>query len=151
MKTNIVIRTSKDRLRYTFLFEMLLIAILAPVGAFVLDRPVFDVGFLAVVLAAKAMIVGLGYNWLFDLWDVRANRIPSERSLGGRIIHAIGFEAGLVATSLPIVIFWLDLTLLQALMMDVAVTSFIVIYTLVFSWCYDTIFPVIQTPKFCEA
>ena len=83
MKTNIVIRTGKDRLRYTFLFEMLLIAILAPVGAFVLDRPVFDVGFLAVVLAAKAMIVGLGYNWLFDLWDVRANRIPSERSLGG--------------------------------------------------------------------
>lgn len=144
MKKTIAIRTGRDRLRYTFLFELLLIAILAPTGALILERQVLDVGLLAVVLSVKAMLFNLIYNWVFDRLDARAGRIPTERSLVGRIVHAGGFECGLVMTSLPIVIWWLDLTLLQALVMDLSVTSLVVVYTILFSWGYDRLFPVPQ-------
>ena len=149
MRKTIVVRTAGDRLRYSLLFELLLVSILTVVGALVLERQVLDVGVLMVVLAIKAMLFNLAYNWLFDRLDVRAGRVPTMRSFAGRIVHAIGFECGLVLTSLPLVIWWLDLTLLQALMMDFAVTSFVVVYTVAFGWGYDRLFPVPQ-PLMCE-
>lgn len=145
MKNTIVVRTGRDRLRYTVVFELLLVAILAPTGALVLERQVLDVGLLAVVLSLKAMLFNLIYNWLFDKFDVRAGRVPTKRSFMGRLLHAVGFECGLVVTSLPIVMWWLGLTLLQALMMDLAVTSLVVVYTIAFGWSYDRLFPVSQT------
>ena len=146
MRKTIVVRTAGDRLRYSILFELLLLVILTSVGALVLKRQILDVGLLTVMLAVKAMLFNLAYNWLFDRMDVRAGRVPTLRSPFGRIIHAIGFECGLVLTSLPLVIWWLDFTLLQALVMDFAITSFVVAYTLVFGWGYDRLFPVPQPP-----
>ena len=151
MKKKIVVRTGRDRLRYSLLFELLLIAILAPLGALVFERHVLDVGLLSTVLSLKAMLVNLIYNWLFDMWDVQAGRVPTERSLVGRIAHAVGFESVLVLTSLPIVIWWLGLTIIQALIMDVAITSIVVIYTILFGWCYDRAFPVQQPLSSCAA
>lgn len=144
MQNKITIRTGRDRLRYTCLFEILLILILAPIGAIIFERHLFDIGLLSLVLSLKAMVLNLIYNWLFDLRDVRAGRIPTQRSVLGRIAHAVGFEAGLVLTSLPIVMWWLGLTLLQAFLMDVVVTSLIVVYTFVFTWSYDFLYPVEQ-------
>lgn len=144
MSTKINIRTGKDRLRYTCLFEGLLIVILAPLGALVFEKQVMDVGLLAVILSLKAMLLNLIYNWFFDQFDVRAGRVPTQRSFVHRILHALGFEFCLMITSLPIVVWWLGLTIIQALMMDIVVTSFIVIYTLLFTWGYDRLFPIVQ-------
>jgi len=143
-KNKITTRTSRDRLRYTCLFEFFIILILAPIGAIIFDRHLFDIGLLSLVLSLKAMVLNLIYNWLFDQWDVRAGRIPTQRSFVGRIGHAVGFEAGLMLTSLPIVMWWLGLTLLEAFLMDVVVTSLIVAYTFVFTWSYDLLYPVEQ-------
>ena len=145
MKNDIKIRTGKDRLRYTCLFELFLIAILVPVGSFLLGKQVMELGLLAIVLSVKAMLFNLLYNWLFDRFDVRAGRIPTERSFYYRVLHALGFETGLVITSLPIVVWWLGLTILQAFLIDIVVTSFIVFYTVLFGWGYDRLFPVMQT------
>jgi uncharacterized membrane protein len=144
MKQVINIRTGKDRLKFSCLFELVLIAILVPIGAFILQKQILDVGVLAIVLSVKAMLFNLVYNWLFDQYDVRAGRIPTERNIPRRILHAVGFEVGLMVTSLPIVVWWLGLGILQALIMDLVVTSFVVVYTLVFTWSYDRIYPVIQ-------
>ena len=148
MKTEIMIRTGKDRLRYTCLFELFLIAMLAPVGAIVLDREVLDIGVLALFLSFKAMIFNLIYNWFFDRFDAKAGRVPTERSFYCRILHAAGFEIGLMITSLPIVVWWLDLSILQAFMMDVVVTSFVVAYTFLFTWGYDRRYPIAQPKLF---
>jgi uncharacterized membrane protein len=146
MKNEIVVRNGKDRLRYTCLFEFLLIAMLAPVGSLVLQKDFMGIGLLAVVLSLKAMLFNLIYNWYFDRFDVRAGRVPTERSFARRIIHAVGFEIGLLMTSLPIVVWWLGLSIWQALLMDLIVTSFVVVYTLAFTWGYDRLFPVTQVP-----
>jgi uncharacterized membrane protein len=147
MQHPITIRTGRDRLRYTGLFEFSLIIILAPIGTYVFNRHLFDIGLLSIILSLKAIAINLIYNWIFDLLDVRAGRIPTQRSFSWRLVHAVGFEAGLVITSLPLVMWWLGLTLLQAFLMDVIVTSFIVVYTLAFTWGYDQWYPVKQCAK----
>ncbi len=146
MEKAIKLRTGKDRLRYTCLFELFLIVILAPISALVLQEQIVDVGVLAVLLSLKAMLFNLVYNWFFDHFDARAGRIPTDRTFFRRILHAVGFEISLLITSLPIVVWWLGLSILQALLMDIVVTSFVVLYTLVFTWGYDQLFPVVQMP-----
>lgn len=141
MPTNVVLRSRKDRLRYTTTFEALLMAILIPVGSLFFDKAMTDIGLLGVVLSTKAMLLNLIYNWAFDRIDARAGRIASERSHIGRILHAIGFEFSLTATSLPILVWWLEIGLLEAFATDVVVTSFVVAYTYVFTLIYDNAFP----------
>ncbi len=145
MQKQIIIRSGTDRVRYTIVFELLLIGMLAPLGAIVLEKQIVDVGALAILLALKAMLFGLIYNWFFDRWDARAGRVPTQRTFIRRILHAAGFECGLVLTSLPLVMWWLGLTILQALAMDFAVTLIVVIYTFAYSWSYDRLCPVPQS------
>ena len=144
MKNTIVTRSKADRLRYIIVFEMILIAMLAPLGAFVFNKTIVDVGILSVLLSIKAMILGYFYNLYFDRMDARAGRTPTQRSFFGRIVHAMGFEFTLVLTSIPLVMWWLELTLFQAVAMDIVVSSFVVLYTFVFTYCYDWVFPVNQ-------
>lgn len=141
MSNKVVLRSGKDRLRYAISFELLLMAILVPVGAAFFDKPLAEIGLLGAVLAGKAMLLNLVYNWVFDKIDARAGRIASDRSHFGRILHAIGFETSLVLTSLPIYAWWLGIGLLEALMTDLVVTSFVVAYTYVFTLAYDRLFP----------
>ncbi|WP_299851870.1 PACE efflux transporter [uncultured Roseovarius sp.] len=144
MSDKVILRSGKDRLRYTICFELLLMAILVPVGAAFFDKPVAEIGVLGAVLAGKAMLLNLVYNWLFDKIDARSGRVSSERSHVGRILHAFGFEISLTVTSLPIYIWWLGIGLLDALVTDIVVTSFVVAYTYVFTLAYDRFFPLVR-------
>ncbi len=144
MAENIAIRSGKDRLRYTISFELLLLAILVPIGALVFQRSHLEIGALSLFLAVKAMLLNLLYNWLFDQWDVRNGRIPTERSWWGRTLHAFGFEVTLTITSLPFIMWWLALNLWQALLTDLAVVSIVMFYTFAFTLCYDKLFPIAQ-------
>jgi len=140
----IQLRSGRDRLRYALCFELLLILTIAPILALLLARPVTDTGALALVLSLKALVVNLGFNALYDRIDVHYGRIPTERSALGRLIHAICFEACLLLTSLPIIMWWLAMSLLDALLMDLALMAFVVGFTWLFTWCYDRLFPVPQ-------
>lgn len=144
MKAEVVIRGKWDRIRFTLMFEALLIALVVPVLAWVLERDALETGLLAVVLSLKAMVINFIYNYAFDLMDVRCGRVPTKRSLKRRIQHALGFELILTVTSLPIIIWWLGLSLWQALMMDMALVGVIVLYTMAFTRVYDELFPIPQ-------
>jgi len=144
MSKKINTRSKLDRARYALIFEVLLILMSAPVIAYVLERDTATVGALTVVIAIKALLINLIYNYCFDKLDVRAGRVPTERSTRGRIVHALGLECVLTATSMPIVMWWLDVGLWTALAMDIALMGFIVVYTFVYTWAYDRVFPVAQ-------
>jgi uncharacterized membrane protein len=122
---------------------MTLLVLLVPAGAAFFDKGWADIGLLGLILSTKAMLVNLVYNWVFDHVDARANRISSDRSTVGRILHAVGFELTLLVTSLPIYVWWLNITVLEALMTDLVVTSFVVAYTYLFTLGYDRLFPVV--------
>ncbi len=146
MSQPVALRSGRDRLRYTIAFEMILMSILVPVGSVLLDKDLGMIGLLGLALMVKAMLMGLAYNWVFDVIYARTGRVSSDRGVLARAVHAVGFELTLVATSLPIYVWWLDLTLLQALAADLVVTSFVVLYTFAFTLAYDRIFPVTPAP-----
>ena len=150
MSQTVALRSGKDRLRYTLAFEAGLAVILVPAGAAFFEKGIAEIGLLGVVLSLKAVLIGLLYNWVFDRLDARTGRVSSDRSPLGRILHAIGFELSLLTTSLPIYFWWLDLTILEAAMMDAVVTTFVVVYTYVFTLAYDRLFPV-SRPLACPA
>ena len=59
MQHPITIRTGRDRLRYTGLFEFSLIIILVPIGTYVFNRHLFDIGLLSIILSLKAVVINL--------------------------------------------------------------------------------------------
>lgn len=150
MSQNIATRSGKDRLRYTLTFEITLMVFLIPAGAVFFDKGFAEIGILGVILSVKAMIVNFIYNWAFDQIDARAGRVSSDRKTLGRILHASGFEITLLITSMPIYMWWLDLSLTQAFLTDLVVTSFVVLYTYFFTLGYDRMFPVLQPQELIE-
>jgi len=142
METKTPLRSGKDRLRYSLAFEMSLMAALIPAGAVFFGKSLADMGVLGFALSLKALMISLIYNWAFDHLDARRGILSSDRSPIGRILHAVGFEISLLITSLPLYMWHLDLTLFEAVMTDMVVTSFVVIYTYFFTLSYDHLFPV---------
>lgn len=145
MNQPIITRTPMDRLRHTLMFEALLLTLLAPMMSLMLNRDIVDVGMLSVVISIKAMLINPVFNYFFDHYDVRRGRVPTERKLLGRIFHAMGLEVTLTATSLPLIIWWLDVTFMQALVVDLIMIFAVMAYTLIFNLGYDRMFPVLQT------
>lgn len=142
MSKNVKLRSGKDRLRYTILFEAVLFAMLIPAGAIFFGKDLADIGVLGAFLLVKAVLLGLLYNWVFDKVDASRGRVSSDRRLVGRIVHAVGFELTLLITSVPIYCWWLDITVVAAVMVDLVVTSLVVAYTYLFTLAYDRLFPV---------
>lgn len=95
-------------------------------------------GVLAVIASVIAVLWNLGFNALFECWEAR--QAVRGRSVRRRIAHAIGFEGGLVAFLVPMFAWWLDVSLWDALVMDLGLVVFFLIYTFVFNWAFDAIF-----------
>ena len=143
MSNTVTLRSGKDRLRYSITFEISLMAFLIPAGAAFFDKGLADIGLLGLILSLKAMLVSLLFNWVFDQLDARRGRVSSDRTPLGRVLHAVGFELTLLVTSLPIYTWWLGLTIAEAVATDLVVTSFVVVYTYLFTLGYDRAFPVL--------
>lgn len=137
----VAVRSARDRLRYALLFEIFLMVLIVPIGALFFERSLFNIGLLMLILCINAMIWNLVYNWVVDRIDARQSRTSSERNWKRRVLHAAGFEVLLTLMSLPIKAYWLDIGFIEALSVNIAVTSIVVVYTYVFTLAYDTAFP----------
>ncbi|MGY8873030.1 MAG: PACE efflux transporter [Pseudomonadales bacterium] len=142
--TDIITRSGLDRLRYTLLFEAILVASSTAFIALLLERDLLEVSYLVLVLSAIAMVTNFFYNYAYDSMDVYYGRIPTERSIKHRIYHAVGFELSLLFFTLPLIIWWLELSLVNALLLDVGMMAAVVIYTFLFGLGYDRAFPIKQ-------
>ena len=147
MESNVQMRSSLDRIRHALLFEVILLAltIFALVGIF--HKPVAQMGALSIALSVTAMVWNYIYNWIFDHVLVRLRYPLYPSSIKLRAGHAILFELGLMAASLPMIMFAMKLSFLQALALDVSMVLAVLVYTLIFNYGYDQIFPVPQSSK----
>lgn len=134
-------RSRADRVRQAVSFEVIGIGLSAPLGATVFGYPLLNFGVLAIVGATIATCWNYLYNLLFDHGLLRLTG-SVRKSFRHRIVHACGFEVGLAMMLIPIIAWWLETTLLQAFLMDLAFIGFYLVYTFVFTWAYDTLFPV---------
>jgi len=133
-------RSTKDRVRQAISFEVIGLLLSVPLAAFTFGFDMAKTGVLGAVGATIATI----WNYLFNLgFDHGLKHFTgsTRKSLRIRFLHAVSFELGLMLIFLPIIAWWMDIDLLEALIVDVAFVVFYLVYAFVFTWCYDTIFP----------
>jgi uncharacterized membrane protein len=58
-----------------------------------------------------------------------------------RIAHAVLFEVGLLIVLMPFIAWYLGISLLHALVMDISFALFYMGYAFVFNFAYDKAFP----------
>lgn len=127
-------RSFLERIGHAVGFEVIALVICAPIAAWLLDRPLGHVGLLAILLSTTAMGWNVIYNLGFDrFWPVA--RVP--RTLGVRALHALGFEGGLVLIGVPLAAWLLNISLLEAFMLDIGFFLFFLPYAFVYNWAYD--------------
>jgi uncharacterized membrane protein len=134
-------RTTADRIRHSILFELIGLASCTPVAAWILDKGLVQIGALNIVLSMTAMCLNYVFNLVFDIALVRLGRPVNVRPPWMRVLHAILFEASLIIIAIPVVAWWLDMTLWAAFLTDIGFTLFFLVYAFVFNWAYDVIFP----------
>ncbi|MDC9825449.1 multidrug/biocide efflux PACE transporter [Devosia sp. ZB163] len=127
-------RSFIERIGHAVGFEVIALIVCAPIAAWLLDRPITHVGLLALMLSTTAMTWNVIYNVIFDrLWPLAS--VP--RTLKVRALHALGFEAGLVLVGVPLAAWMLDISLLQAFVLDIGFFLFFLPYAFVYNWVYD--------------
>ncbi len=140
-------RSLKERFCHAAGFEVLAIMTVAPLAAWVMDKPLFQMGALAIMLSTVAMLWNMIYNSGFDrIWPPQV-----KRGLGLRAIHALGFEGGFIVIGLPIAAWMLSISLLDAFLLEVAFFLFFLPYTMAYNWIWDKLRHRWIAQKSCQA
>lgn len=127
-------KSAKERLFHAVLFEIIANILIAVVMAFVLRIPLLKTSILSCVSALTAMAWNYIFNMLFDRLQ---QHYEFNRNLLVRILHAVGFEAGLILVLTPVAMFLLSLPLAGAFAVEIGLVLFFLPYTVVFNWLYD--------------
>lgn len=128
----------KRKLVYVTFYELIGLCMSTLGLAYLSDTQASHTGPLAVMITTVAMAWNLIYNSLFEWWESR--QATRGRSLARRVAHAIGFQLTLVVYLIPLIAWWLDMTLLEALVVDLAFIILVPCYTFVYNWAFDRIF-----------
>jgi uncharacterized membrane protein len=127
------------------LYECLAIAVVTPVLALAFSHPPGSAFVLSAVMSTIALAWNYVFNSLFERWEAR--QIVKGRSLARRIAHGVGFEGGLALILLPVMAWWLDVSLLAALMADLGLLAFFFVYTVAFTWVFDKVMGLPESAK----
>ena len=133
-------RTIKDRIRHALSFEIIGLLIIIPLGAVVFSMPAEDIGVVGVVSASIATAWNYIYNLGFDHAMQRRMGTTQKTTLI-RVAHAVMFELGLLIVLMPFIAWYLGISIMHALVMDISFALFYVVYAFVFNWSYDRLFP----------
>ena len=128
----------KRKIVYVSLYEAIAIVVASFGFAALAGAELGHASVLSVMASVIAVSWNLAYNSLFERWETRQKK--RGRSIRRRIVHAIGFEGGLVGILVPVVAWWLDISLWQAFLLDLALVVFFLVYTFVFAWVFDRVF-----------
>lgn len=129
-------KSIKERFLHSLAFEVIAVAICAPLGAWLLGYSLAHIGALTLMISLVAMIWNMVFNAIFD----RAQRrMGFERTMMARGVHALIFEIGLLLVVVPLAAWWLGIGLWEAFVLDIGIALFFLPYTFIFNWSYDHI------------
>lgn len=126
------------RILYVSLYELIAILCTTLLLKWMSDGGAAESLALAVLTSIMAVIWNLIFNSVFEYWE--AKRALRGRSVSTRLLHAIGFEGGLLLSLTPVVAWWYSTTLYAALGINASLLVFFLVYTFVFTWCFDRVF-----------
>ena len=127
---------SKRRIVHALSYEIILLVIIAIALSFIFDMPMEVTGTLGIVMAVTSVFWNMTFNHFFEKFEAKRQL---KRTVGVRILHAIGFEGGLMLATIPMVAYAMEMSIGQAILLDLSMTMCILVYTFIFQWCYDHI------------
>ena len=134
-------RTHRDRIRHAVGFEVIALILSIPIMSFFFNFDIKDIGVVAVAGSIIATIWNYGFNIAFDKAMVRFKR-STFKTPAIRVLHVLLFEGGLLILYLPMVSWYLGISVWQALIMDASLVGFYLAYNFSYNWAYDKIFPI---------
>jgi uncharacterized membrane protein len=126
------------RIVQAVLYEAIAVGFVGPVLAWLFKTSMTSALALAVLMSTVALVWSYLFNTLFERWE--AGQARKGRSLLRRVAHSSAFEGGLVVMLVPVMAWWLDTSLLAALLADLGVLAFFFVYSFVFTWAFDRVF-----------
>lgn len=136
MKSVLKMVISKRRIVHALSYEIILLVIIAIALSFIFEVPMEVTGTLGIAMAVTSVVWNMIFNHFFEKYEQRKKL---QRTIRVRILHAIGFEGGLMLATIPMVAYAMNMTILQAILLDLGMTSCILVYTFIFQWCYDLV------------
>ena len=133
------------RVAQAALYESIAIAVVTPVLALAFSHPPGSAFVLSAVMSTIALAWNYLFNSVFERWEAR--QVLKGRSLARRIAHGVGFEGGLALILLPVMAWWLEVSLLAAFMADMGLLAFFFFYTVGFTWAFDKVFGLPDSAK----
>jgi uncharacterized membrane protein len=137
-----------ERCFQAVIFEVLAIIISAPLLVWLMDVSMAHAGLLTLMISMLAMTWNVIFNALFDKIE---RRLGLVRTFRVRAVHAVAFEAGLILTVVPLAAWWLNISLLDAFLLDIGVVLFFLPYTFLFNLGYDKLRVVVLKKRLAAA
>lgn len=125
---------SKRRWVHALSYEVILLIIIALVLSYMFEMPMQVTGGLGIAMAVTSVLWNMLFNHYFEKFEAKHQL---HRTFKIRILHAIGFEGGLMLATIPMVAYALEKSLMQAILIDLLMTLSILLYTFIFQYCYD--------------
>lgn len=129
-------KTIFERCFHAVLFEFIALLICVPLMTLVLNVSVTHAGALTLMISLVAMSWNVIFNTLFERME---RHYGWTRTFAVRSMHAIVFEIGLILAVVPLAAWWLDISLVRAFVLDIALVLFFLPYTMVYNWVYDVV------------
>jgi uncharacterized membrane protein len=124
---------NKPQLIQAISFEVGALSLFVLFFAPFLEHSAAELGTLGLAFSLLTVLLLYFYNQLFDSALLRLTGNVEKTGLA-RVLHALLFEATLLVFSLPAIAWWLEVSLLDALILEVAAVTFMVVYTYIFHW-----------------
>lgn len=128
----------KRKLVYVTAYELIGMTISALGLALLSGHEPTSTGPLAVIITTIAVSWNFIYNYLFEFWESR--QASRTRTVRRRVLHAIGFQLTLVVYLIPLIAWWMNVSLVQAFLLDAALIVIIPCYTFIYNWIFDKVF-----------
>ena len=128
----------KRKVVYVSLFEFFAIGLTSSFLMLLAGHDAAHSGVAAVASSTVAVVWNFINNSLFEAWEAR--QVTRGRGVARRVAHAIGFEGGLVVILVPLFAWWLNISLWNALVLDLGLVVFFMVYTFLFSLAFDRVF-----------
>jgi uncharacterized membrane protein len=135
-----VMQGVKRKVIYVGGYELLGLAVGTMVMTVLTGKSPATTGLLALMITGIATVWNLSFNYLFEAWERRQR--DRTRTVRRRVLHAVAFQLTLVCFLVPLIAWWLGITLTQAFVLDLVFIVYIPFYTFAYNWAFDRCFGV---------
>ncbi|GAB4062143.1 PACE efflux transporter [Uliginosibacterium sediminicola] len=133
----------KRRIVQAMLYESLAVILVTPAVAWLFNHPLFSAMTLSALMSGIALAWNYSFNTAYEHWEAR--QAIKGRTLLRRLVHGAAFELGLMLFLIPLMAYWLDVSLLTAFIADIGIMIFFFFYTIAFTWLFDQLFGLPQS------